>query len=50
MTSTVKSVDKKYCYSEVNILSTSLTNLVVTTSNIGALFGASNAFEVGSWE
>ena len=46
MTSTVKSVDKKYCYSEVNILSTSLTNLVVTTSNIWALFGASNAFEV----
>ena len=46
MNSTVKSIVKMYCYSEVNILNTTLTNLAVTSSNIWALFGMSNAFEV----
>ena len=46
MNSIVKSIVKMYCYSEVNILNTSLTNLAVTSSNISALFGMSNAFEV----
>ena len=40
------SIVKIKCYSEVSMLHAFMTNLVARSSNIRALFGTSNAFEV----
>lgn len=42
----INSIVKTKCYTEVNIVSTSLINFAITASNICVLFGTSNVFEV----